>query len=113
MPGMGLSNIFRSASNAYIKTLAAETVRQGLNVHTIMLGPFLTDRLKELGESSARKSGINFEDWKKIAADATPLGRFGVPSEVGPLVAFLVSDESSYMNGLCIAIDGGILQTIN
>jgi 3-oxoacyl-[acyl-carrier protein] reductase len=113
MANMALSNIFRSGSNAFIKTLAMETIRSGIRVHTIMLGPFLTDRLKELGSQAAKNSKIDFETWKIKAADATPLGRFGLASEIGPIVAFLASEKSNYMNGLCFAVDGGILQSIN
>jgi 3-oxoacyl-[acyl-carrier protein] reductase len=113
MPGMGLSNIFRSASNSFIKTLAAETVGKGIHVHTVMLGPFLTDRLKELGEAAAKKSDTNYDSWLEAAVEGTPMKRFGNPNEVGSLVAFLASEKSNYMNGLCIAIDGGITQILN
>ena len=49
---------------------------------------------------------------KKEAEAGTTLGRFGNPLEFGALVAFLVSEQSDYMTGTCIAIDGGALTTI-
>ena len=113
MGNMVLSNIFRNGSNAFIKTLALESIKSGIRVHTIMPGPFLTDRLKELGQQAAKSSNIGFDTWKSNAASATPLGRFGEPKEIGPIVAFLASDQSDYMNGLCLAVDGGILQSTN
>ena len=113
MINMALSNIFRSGSNAFAKTLAAEHIRSGIRVHTIMLGPFLTDRLKELGDEAAKNLEIDFETWKFKAAESTPLGRFGEAQEIGPIVTFLASEKSNYMNGLCLAVDGGILQSIN
>jgi 3-oxoacyl-[acyl-carrier protein] reductase len=40
---------------------------------------------------------------------AVPLGRFGASEEVGALVAFLLGEESSYLTGVVIPIDGGVL----
>ena len=77
-----------------------------------MPGPFMTNRVNELGTSAARLKGITFDQWKEEAEAGTPLGRFGNPLEFGALVAFLVSERSDYMTGTCIAIDGGALKTI-
>ncbi|WP_368655548.1 SDR family oxidoreductase [Castellaniella ginsengisoli] len=112
LDNMGLSNVFRSASTAFAKTLSMEYARQGIRVHTLLSGPFLTNRVNELGAAAARQRGISFEEWKAEAEAGTALGRFGDPLEYGDLVAFLASDRSSYMNGTCIAIDGGVLKTI-
>jgi 3-oxoacyl-[acyl-carrier protein] reductase len=65
----------------------------------------------ELGAAAAKKRGISFEQWKKEAEEASPLGRFGDPLEFGALVAFLASERSEFMNGTTIAIDGGALKT--
>lgn len=41
-------------------------------------------------------------------ASATPLGRMGKPEEVAGLIAFLLSDDSTFITGACISIDGGM-----
>jgi NAD(P)-dependent dehydrogenase (short-subunit alcohol dehydrogenase family) len=41
-------------------------------------------------------------------ASAVPIGRMGQPEEVAYLIAFLLSDEASYITGTCITIDGGM-----
>ena len=112
LDNMTLSNVFRSASVAFAKTLSREVVQHGIRVHTIMSGAVMTDRLTELGEIAANNEGITFEQWKQKAQSSTPMERFGDPLEFGNLVAFLSSDKSDYMTGTCIAFDGGILTTI-
>lgn len=110
--GLLLSNIYRSALAGFAKTLSTEVAEEGIRIHTLMTGPFATDRVKELGESAAKSKGITYEKWKEEAEKGTMIGRFGNPIEMGNLVAFLSSDLSSYMTGTTIAIDGGALKTI-
>lgn len=112
LENMALSNVFRSAAAAFAKTLSMEYAREGVRVHTLLSGPFMTARVNELGEAAARQRGIPFEAWRSEAEAATALGRFGDPVEYGALVAFLASTQSDYMNGTCIAIDGGALKTV-
>jgi 3-oxoacyl-[acyl-carrier protein] reductase len=112
LENMVLSNTFRSASTAFAKTLSMEYGKEGIRVHTLLSGPFLTNRVHELGAAAAKKRGISFEQWKKEAEEGSPLGRFGDPLEFGALVAFLASERSEFMNGTTIAIDGGALKSI-
>jgi 3-oxoacyl-[acyl-carrier protein] reductase len=113
LDNMVLSNVFRSAVAAFAKTLSTEYARDGIRVHTLMSGPFNTQRMKDLGTTAARLKGISFEQWKTEAEQGTSVGRFGDPLEFGALTAFLASDKAGYMNGTCIAVDGGALTTIS
>lgn len=113
LENMTLSNVFRSASAAFAKTISAEYAKDGIRVHTLLSGPFLTNRVSDLGKIAAKKEKISFDKWKLNAEANTPLGRFGDPLEYGALVAFLASDKADYMTGSSIAIDGGILRTIS
>ena len=112
LDNMVLSNVFRSGAAAFAKTLSMEYARDGIRVQTLLSGPFLTNRVNELGLAASRQKGIPFEQWKSEAEAGTALGRFGDPLEYGALVAFLASDRADYMTGTCIAIDGGALKTI-
>jgi 3-oxoacyl-[acyl-carrier protein] reductase len=112
LDNMTLSNVFRSASVAFAKTLSREVVQDGIRVHTVMTGPMMTDRVTELGEIAANEQEITFEQWKEEAQSSTPMKRFGNPIEFGNFVAFLASDKSDYMTGTCVAFDGGILTTV-
>jgi len=112
LENMVLSNVFRSGATAFAKTLSMEYARDGIRVHTLLSGPFMTNRVNELGLAASIQKGISFEQWKNEAEAGTALGRFGDPLEYGALVAFLASDRADYMTGTCIAIDGGALKSI-
>jgi 3-oxoacyl-[acyl-carrier protein] reductase len=112
LENMTLSNVFRSAVAAFAKTLSMEYARDGIRVHTLLSGPFMTNRVNELGLAASQQKGISFEKWKNEAEAGTSLGRFGDPLEYGALVAFLASDCADYMTGTSLAIDGGALKTI-
>ncbi|MBI9082621.1 MAG: SDR family oxidoreductase [Desulfobacterales bacterium] len=112
MEDMILSNTFRNAVVGFNKSLAIEAAIDGVRVHTLMPGPFMTDRVNELGGAAAKRERLSFNEWKKKAESNTPLRRFGSPEEIGQAVAFLSSELADYMNGTCIPVDGGILANV-
>jgi NAD(P)-dependent dehydrogenase (short-subunit alcohol dehydrogenase family) len=48
-----------------------------------------------------------YAEWGRKIAAQVPMGRFGAPAEVASVALFLASDESSYVTGLCLCVDGG------
>jgi len=80
------------------RTLALEWARDGINVNAICPGPFAT----ELNLPLLNDPEINAAMQAKI-----PLGRWGMPSEVGPASVFLASEASSFVTGACLFVDGG------
>jgi NAD(P)-dependent dehydrogenase (short-subunit alcohol dehydrogenase family) len=96
----------KAAAIGFTKALALETAQYGINVNTILPGyihspsAFGLRGAEEDAEKAMREFGYKI-----------PMGRQGTPEDIGKLVLFLASDESSYMTGSEIVIDGGnILQ---
>jgi NAD(P)-dependent dehydrogenase (short-subunit alcohol dehydrogenase family) len=103
------SNSVYSATKASIRSFArtwtTDLKHRGIRVNAISPGTIDTPGLNNL-----LASGEAGEQRRKMVASAIPLGRFGRPDEVAQAVVFLASDESSYITGAEIFVDGGFAQ---
>ena len=84
-----------------------------ITVNAVCPGPTNTDRTDYAERARAESEGISVEELRaRVVAEAgqrTPLGRMGEPEDVANLVAFLVSDEASFITGQAYNVNGGIL----
>lgn len=80
--------------------MAAELGPFGICVNAVAPSPVLTERVKVKWESRTE------EDRQKILA-TIPLGRVAQPEEIATVIAFLASDDASYVNGACLDVNGG------
>ncbi|MDQ1088626.1 SDR family NAD(P)-dependent oxidoreductase [Siphonobacter sp. SORGH_AS_1065] len=80
-------------------SLAAEFVTQKIRVNTV--APSLTD-------TPLAQSLLNTSEKQEASAKRHPLGRIGQPEDIGNLIAFLLSDQSSWITGQVIGVDGGL-----
>ncbi|MBB6669897.1 SDR family oxidoreductase [Cohnella nanjingensis] len=107
-----LSSTFRVGVVGLAKSLAADLAKEGILINTVGPGRFATDRILELDEANAERSGQPLEQVQAAAAALIPAGRYGTPEEFGKLVAFLASPANSYMTGQSLLIDGGAVRAI-
>ncbi len=107
-----LSNSIRAAVTTWAKTLAADVGQYGITVNSTLTGYFDTERLKNLNSAKAKSFGIPLEEVKQQMLKNVPIGRFGDPKEYGYLVAFLASEQASFITGTNIPIDGGMLKSL-
>ena len=104
----GLPNRFiygtsKAATIGLTKQVAADFITKGIRCNCIAPGtvdsPSLHQRLRDTGDYEAAMTQF-------VARQ--PMGRLGVAEEIADLVVYLASDESRYMTGQCVAIDGGM-----
>ena len=85
------------------KGAAIELARHGIRVNLVAPGDILTDANADM-EEYVKDAGGSGEFFRQ-----TPLGRRGSPSEIGAVVAFLASDDASFVTGATWLVDGGFL----
>ena len=85
------------------RTLAIELGRFNVNVNAVAPG-FVETRMTE---ATARRMGVDWEEFKKQALERIPIHRLGQPADIANVIAFLCSDEASYVSGQVIYARGG------
>jgi 3-oxoacyl-[acyl-carrier protein] reductase len=106
IPNLVLSNALRTGVWGLAKTLSRELGPDKILVNVIAPGRIQTERIDELDQINAQKSGKPIEEVKRASVAGVPLGRIGRPEELANLVAFLASDAASYISGQAIMVDG-------
>lgn len=110
--GLTLSNVMRTGVAGLSKTLSEELAGYGIRVNTVAPGRIDTDRVRGLDMMRAEKAGVTAEQYKVKTEAVIPLGRYGKPEELAKVVAFLCSDDASYMTGQTLLVDGGMVKSI-
>jgi NAD(P)-dependent dehydrogenase (short-subunit alcohol dehydrogenase family) len=104
-PATSAYSATKAAMRSLARTAAAELVERGIRVNTVAPGPIVTPIFERTG---LPKESVD-EFAKEILAEV-PMKRFGTPEEVASAVAFLASQDASYITGVELNVDGGLGQ---
>jgi len=106
--GLTAYSASKGAICAFSRALALDVAEFGINVNTIIPCYVETDGLKDV----AKSVGVTPETYLERIGRTVPLGRLAAVDEIGDLAVFLASQESKYITGQEIVIDGGnLIQT--
>jgi NAD(P)-dependent dehydrogenase (short-subunit alcohol dehydrogenase family) len=106
--GIATSSVYsatKAALRSFARTVAAELVARNIRVNTVAPGPIATPILSRTG---LPKESV--DEFLKGIVSKVPMKRLGQPEEVAGVVAFLASQDASYITGVEINVDGGMGQ---
>jgi 3-oxoacyl-[acyl-carrier protein] reductase len=106
-PGHVLVNTGRAAAVALAKSLSDEYAQFGITVNSIGTGFIGTDRMYSYWDRLEAETGTPRDELLRTITDTIPSGRVGHVDEIAATVAFLCSENSGYVNGEFINVDGG------
>ncbi|MFY7671659.1 SDR family oxidoreductase [Tenacibaculum sp. MEBiC06402] len=107
LDGLGVSNTIRGAVANWSKTMANELGEFGITVNNVLPGATATERLNEIINNKANKTGKSVDEVIETMKNAAPAKRFAQPEEVANAIVFLSSERASFINGINVPVDGG------
>jgi 3-oxoacyl-[acyl-carrier protein] reductase len=110
IPDLTTSNVLRPGLAGLIKSLATEIAP--VRINGVAPGRIATNRVAQLDESRAAKSGTTAGEVRSRMIERIPLGRYGDPADVGRLAAFLLSPAAAYVTGAIVPVDGGMVKAL-
>ena len=106
LPAFGVYAATKAALRSFARTWVVDLKGRNIRVNVVAPGTVVTPGYKsELGLTDEQ-----IEGFKAQASAVTPLGRTGTPDEIAKAVLFLASDDSSFVNGIELFVDGGAAQ---
>lgn len=107
-PDLVVSAALRSAVGTLAKSLSREWAPH-VRVNHLIPGRIATERVRSLDEKRAARAGVPVDEIAKQSQARIPLGRYGEPAEFAAAARWLLSPEASYISGVTLTADGGLV----
>ena len=107
-----LSNVSRIGVVSFIKSVSNAVAPYGITANCVAPAYTMTERIKHLVEAQVNKEGVSEEVAQKSMIKDIPMGRMGTVEEFASTVAFLASENASFITGILLPIDGGYVKGI-
>jgi NAD(P)-dependent dehydrogenase (short-subunit alcohol dehydrogenase family) len=104
-PAFSVYSATKAAVRSFARTWTLDLKARGIRVNAVSPGSTDTPSLNGLGQTEAEKQQV-----KAGLMASIPMGRLGTPDEIAKAVSFLASDDSSYITGIELFVDGGAAQ---
>ena len=103
-----LSHIYRSALSGYIASKVKNFISHNITINSILAGSFDTERTRKYIEMQADKTNKTIDEVRNELESGIPIKRLGNPKELGVLCKYLADENSTFLTGQHITLDGGI-----
>lgn len=104
--GLIVYSATKAAVRSFARSFTSELKSRNIRINALSPGPIETPGLM----NAVNSLGMTEDQFKKTIASAIPMGRMGSPNEVAKVVLFLASDDSSFVTGIELFVDGGMAQ---
>lgn len=108
LPESGPACVIRRMWTTYTKALSHQLGPQGISINTLSPGVVLTDFHQQRIQKKAEENALSYDDQMEQEVANIPLRRHAQPQEVAQTIKFLLSDESNFINGVNLILDGGL-----
>ena len=105
MEALSVYSATKAAVRSFARTWTVDLKHRKIRVNAVSPGPIDTPGVKGLAQSKEE-----IEQLKKSLITSVPMDRMGSPDEIAKVVSFLASDESSFVTGIELFVDGGMAQ---
>lgn len=99
----------KHAVNGLTKCAALELIEHGIHVNAVAPAPIDTAMMRIVENSAAERFNVDTDAARQMLAKGMTMGRYGRPEEIAAAMAFLCSDDASFMTGAIVPVDGGAL----
>jgi NAD(P)-dependent dehydrogenase (short-subunit alcohol dehydrogenase family) len=105
MPAMSVYSATKAAVRSFARSWTVDLKGRHIRVNTVSPGPIETPGIDSMAKTAEERSRF-----RTTLASMVPLGRMGTPDEIAKAATFLASDDSSFVTGIELFVDGGMAQ---